>query len=64
MLLPGVKKEEAIIVSERIRNVFAYYLAKKGWEKKINIACEVLNYPDDGKSEEELAGKILGIKAV
>lgn len=63
MLLPGVKKEEAIIVSERIRNVFAYYLAKKGWEKKINIACEVFNYPDDGKSEEELAGKILGIKA-
>lgn len=63
MLLPGVKKEEAIIVSERIRNVFAYYLAKKGWEKKINIACAVFNYPADGKSEEELAGKILGMKA-
>lgn len=63
MLLPGVKKEDAIIVSERIRNVFAYYLAKKGWEKKINIACEVFNYPDDGKNEEELADKILGIKA-
>lgn len=64
MLLPGVKKEEAIIVSERIRNVFAHYLAKKGWEKKITVACAVFNYPDDGKSEEELAGKILGIKAV
>lgn len=64
MLLPGVKKEDAIIVSERMRNVFTYYLAKKGWEKKINIACEVFNYPDDGWNEEELVGKILGIKAV
>src|SRR3989338_6880335 len=62
MLLPGVKKEEAIIVSERIGNVFAYYLAKKGWEKKIDIACKVFNYPDDSKSEEELTVKILGIK--
>lgn len=63
MLLPGVKKEDAAIVSERTRSIFTDYLTKKGWEKKIDITCRVFNYPEDGKSEEELVAKLFGMKA-
>lgn len=61
MLLSGVKKEDARIISERIHKVFDHYVAKKGESGRIVIDCEVINYPEDGRTDEELVSRISGI---
>lgn len=62
MLLPGVRKEDALAVSERIRKVFGYYAAKKRLPGPVNISCEAINYPKDGRTDEELVSRIASIK--
>ncbi|TAN63162.1 HAMP domain-containing protein [bacterium] len=62
MLLPGVKKEGALTASERIHKVFDYYITKKGLPRRKDILCEVLSYPEDGRTDEELISRITCIK--
>lgn len=62
MLLSGVKKENALTVSERIHKVFNYYLTKKGLLQHKDIICEVFSYPEDGRTNEELISRIACLK--
>lgn len=62
MLLSGVKKEDALTVSERIHKVFDYYITKRGLPQRRDILYEVISYPEDGRTDEELASKITCIK--
>lgn len=58
MLLPGMTKEDALIIAGRIQQTFDLYLAKEKLKKEIGIACRVATFPDDGNTEDELLAKI------
>lgn len=58
VLLPGTRKDEALMVAGRIQQTFDDYLLKEKLKKEIKIACKVAVFPDDGSTEDELLDKI------
>jgi len=62
-ILPGTEKENARLALERMRNVLQGYLLREGLKEEVNVGCEAVTYPDDGKTEEELFTKITDIMA-
>ena len=62
-VLPGTEKKNATLALERMRSVIRDYLFKEGLKEEVDLGCEVVAYPDDGKTEEELLSKITDIMA-
>jgi signal transduction histidine kinase/GGDEF domain-containing protein len=60
-ILPGTEKRKATSALERMRSVLHGYLLKEELKEEVDLACEVVAYPDDGKTEEELLSKITDI---
>jgi signal transduction histidine kinase/GGDEF domain-containing protein len=60
-ILPGTEKGNAALALERMRSVLRDYLLKEGLKEEVDLVCEVVAYPDDGKTEEELFSKITDI---
>jgi signal transduction histidine kinase/GGDEF domain-containing protein len=60
-ILPGTEKRNATSALERMRNVLRDRLLKEGLKEEVDLGCEVVAYPDDGKTEEELLFKITAI---
>lgn len=60
-ILPGTEKGNATLALERMRSVLQGYLFKEELMDEVDLGCEVVAYPDDGKTEEELLSKITDI---
>ena len=56
VLLPGTKKENCCIVVERIRQEFI----KNNYE--VQLGVQMISYPEDGLTEDELIIKLEGVK--
>jgi hypothetical protein len=48
---------------ERMKSVLQSYLLREGLKQEVDLGCEVVAYPDDGKTEEELLSKITDVMA-
>ena len=57
-LLPGVEKEEALVLAGRIQQSMDDDLVQQGLADQIKLACRVVAFPWDGNTEEELLAKI------
>jgi signal transduction histidine kinase/GGDEF domain-containing protein len=62
-ILPGTEKGNATLALERMRSVLQGYLLKEGLKEEVDLGCEAVTYPDDGKTEEELFTRITDIMA-
>ena len=62
-ILPGTEKKKATLALERMRSVIRDYLFKEGLKEEVDLSGEVVAYPDDGETEEELLSKITDIMA-
>jgi signal transduction histidine kinase/GGDEF domain-containing protein len=62
-ILPGTEKGNATLALERMRSALQGYLLKEGLKEEVNLGCEAVTYPDDGKTEEELLTRITNIMA-
>lgn len=58
VVLPETEKENALVVTGRIRQVVDDYLTQQGLAQKIKVAARVASYPEDGATTEELLKKI------
>lgn len=62
-ILPGTEKESAASVLERMSNLLLSYLLREKIEEEVDLVCEIIAYPDDGKTEEELLSRLENILA-
>jgi signal transduction histidine kinase/GGDEF domain-containing protein len=60
-ILPGTEKKNATLALERMRSALRGFLLKEGLKEEVDLDCEVVAYPDDGKTEKELLSKITDI---
>lgn len=57
-ILMDTAKEDALSVRERIRQAIEHEIREKGWPRDIELSLDVVTYPDDATSEEELISKL------
>jgi anti-sigma regulatory factor (Ser/Thr protein kinase) len=57
-VLPGTEKESAAAALERMNDLLRGYLLREGIEEEIELVCENIAYPEDGKTEEELLSRL------
>jgi PAS domain S-box-containing protein len=62
-ILPGTEKESAASALERMSDLLRGYLLREGIEEEIELVCENIAYPEDGKTEEELLSRLENILA-
>ncbi len=61
VLLPDIPKEQALIVAGRIQKTFDDHLSKRKMKNKVEFACKVVTFPQDGSTLQKLLEKLGGI---
>jgi signal transduction histidine kinase len=62
IVLSAIKREYALTLAGRLQQAFNNYLSQEESGEEINISYEVISYPEDGKTDEELLAKIMQTK--
>ena len=62
-VLPGTEKESAASALERMNNLLRSYLLREKIEEEVDLVFEIIAYPDDVKTEEELLSRLENILA-
>lgn len=58
ILLPAVRKEDALIILGRVKQIIDEYLYKDNLAKEVEIKPSLYSFPEDAKTKEELLSKI------
>ena len=57
ILIRGIRKEEALMLSGKLRQVFETHVSKKGISGQVLLKGTVAHFPEDSTQEEELFRK-------